>query len=94
MAVVDNTFVSIYKCTEDWRVIPLYVQASEKQMEKLPLGVHFGRLATDAMVCQQRILSEKSLDKPLPSNDSSEGFWVEDAIWDNPTQELRIKLYL
>lgn len=43
-------------------------------MEKLPLGVNFGRLATGAMVCQQRILSEKSLDKPLPSNDSSDGF--------------------
>lgn len=45
-------------------------------MEKLPLGVHFGRLATSAMVCQQRILSEKSLDKPLPLlvNDSSDGF--------------------
>lgn len=43
-------------------------------MEKLPLGVHFGRLATGAMVCQQRILSEKSLDKPLLSNDSSDGF--------------------
>lgn len=71
------------------------MQASEKQMEKLPLGVHFGRLATSAMVCQQRILSEKSLDKPLQLlvNDSSDGFWVENVIWDNPTQELTIKLY-
>lgn len=31
-------------------VIPGYVQASEKQMDKLLPGVHFGRLATAAMV--------------------------------------------